>query len=170
MNGLSQDSIAIDTNVFEHLLNPQENVDGHIGDLLRKLSKDKIHLLVDDKKRIRKEYWNRLNSYVQKERVAEGQAERILLIYWFSAANQEVVSVKQNDALMKAIQNIIHEKRGKAVTDRFYVYIAFKKGRILVTNDNKDIVNRRGQLRQKTRKARPNGADIMTSETAHSKL
>ena len=170
MNGLTQDLIAIDANVFEHLLNRQKNTQKHIGALLQQLIEDEIRLLVDDKKRIRKEYSNRLNSYVQKEQAAEGNAERIVLRHWFALENQKIVSVDQDDPLMKAVQNIIHEKRGKAVTDRFYVYVAFKEGRILVTNDIKDIVNRRSQLRKITRKARPNGADIMTSKKAHSNL
>ena len=57
MNRLTCDYIAIDTNVFEHLLNPQENTNNHIDTLLRTLTRDRVGLIVDDKKRIENELW-----------------------------------------------------------------------------------------------------------------
>lgn len=170
MNGLTRDWIAIDTNVFEHLLYPKENSYGDIWKLLSQLKSDEIRLLVDNKHRIAKEYNKRLGSRIQKEPVSEGKAERILLMHWFFPDNQEVVDIKQKDALMTAIGGIIPTQRGKPVTDRFFVYVAFKKGRVLVTNDHADIVSRRANLLQKTRNIRPNGADIMTPKKACQKL
>ena len=35
---LTRNEVAIDTNVFQHLLNPQNNVDSHINRLLEYLS------------------------------------------------------------------------------------------------------------------------------------
>ena len=170
MNGLIRDWIAIDTNVFEYLLNPKENTNGHISKLLSQLRKDEIRLLVDNKRRITKEYNKRLGSRSQMKSVGEGKAERILLMHWFSPENQEVVDIKQQDTLMTAIRGIIFTQRGKPVTDRFFVYVAFKKGRVLVTNDHADIVSRRAELLQKTRNVRPKGADIMKSIEAYNKL
>ena len=164
MNNLTEDSIAIDANVFEHLLNPKQNHDNHITILLGQLRRDQIRLLVDDKKRIVKEYGQRLINYMNK--TAGDNPNRILLAYWFSRDNMEVVCVAANDKLMTAIKDIILVKSGKAVTDRFYVYVAFKKGGILVTNDNEDILKNREELKRKTKNFCPRGRDIMTSQQA----
>ena len=47
MNILTEDFIAIDTNVFEHLFNPEKNTDNHIWNLIERLYKDEIGLLID---------------------------------------------------------------------------------------------------------------------------
>lgn len=171
MNGLTNDLIAIDANVFEHLLNPQENTNGHIGDLLQQLIKDKIRLLVDDKDKIVNEYKSCLLSYMEKTTVDEGKAERIILRYWLLPQNKgaihEIVLVNQLDDLMTAITELIPPTKRK---DRFYVYVAFKKGRVLVTNDHKDIVDHKAELKRKTKSFRLNGADIVDSREAYNRL
>ena len=55
MNSLTQDVIAIDANVFRHLTNPQNNVEGHISALLSQLIQDGIQYLVDDRSEIARE-------------------------------------------------------------------------------------------------------------------
>ena len=52
--------VAIDTNVFLHLRNPQENTNSHINDLLKYLQANKTNLVVDDKRRILNEYNNQI--------------------------------------------------------------------------------------------------------------
>ena len=46
-----QDSVAIDTNVFMHLLNPEQNPDGHIHRLLGFLIEQQTGLLTDEQGR-----------------------------------------------------------------------------------------------------------------------
>ncbi len=170
MNGQNQDSIAIDTNVFEHLLYSEMNVDGHITKLLSQLIESNIRLLVDDKGRIRGEYYERFCSRSQKKSLGEGKAERILLKHWFSIENQKVVDIKPQDALMRAIRSIIRPEAQKRVTDGFFVYVAFKIGKVLVTNDHNDIVNRKAALKRKTKRFCQEGADIMSSQEAYNNL
>ena len=166
MNQLTKDLIAIDANVFERLFNPSKNRAGHITILLTRLKDDQIHLLVDDKDKIVNEYYNRLKPHMKGE-----DEKRILLThYWLLPGNRKVVCVNTNDKLMVAIKGIIPVKRGKPITDRFYVYVAFKKGRILVTNDRKDIFDNREELKRKTKKFCPRDGDIMTSQQAHDRL
>ncbi len=47
MNNLTPDLIAIDTNVFEHLMNPEKNTNCHIHELLKRFIEDQINLLID---------------------------------------------------------------------------------------------------------------------------
>ena len=54
MNKITCDYIAIDTNVFEHLLNPHENCANHIDKLLGTLAADRVGLIVDEKKKNRR--------------------------------------------------------------------------------------------------------------------
>ena len=168
MNKLTNDWIAIDANVFEHLLNPQQNHGNHITILLGQLRSDRIRLLVDDKRKIPNEYENRLGRYIQNER--NDDPNRILLYYWLLPDNQEVVCVDKNDQLMIAIKGIIFVASGKPVTDWSYVYVAFKQGKILVTNDYEDILKNGKELKRKTKKLCPRGGDVMGSQQAHDKL
>jgi len=163
MSSLTRDTIAIDANVFRHMFNPQNNVDGHIHALLNQLMDDKIKLLIDDEGEILKECNHQLKPYLKSEddRYAEGP----LLLYWFRQANQKLVPVDSIDDLMTAINPIVPPCKG---ADRFYVYVALKEGRILVTNDKKDIWNVRDSLLEI--EARAEGADILTSQEAHRKL
>lgn len=163
MNGLTNDTIAIDANVFGQLTTKDNRE--HIGELLRRLIEDEIHLLVDEGKKIVTEYDSFFPRYLEcaDERGAEGE----LILYWFSSENHKVVPVDTKDNLMVAIRNIIPAHRGQ---DRFYVYVAFKKGRVLVSNDEKDIWRHRHELKRRTKRFRPNEADIVTSDEAHSRL
>ena len=165
MNGLTNDTIAIDANVFGHITTKDKCKRKYIGKLLRRLLEDNISLLVDDKKKIIAEYGNLFPRYLERadERGAEGE----LISYWFHSKNHKTVPVDTRDNLMVAITNIVPARKGK---DRFYVYIAFKEGRVLVSNDGKDIWKRRGELKKKTNRFRTRGADILTSREACNKL
>ncbi len=57
-----QDAVAIDTNVFIHLLNPQENVESHINELLKNLQLAQVSLIVDESGRILGEYNNQIGA------------------------------------------------------------------------------------------------------------
>ena len=172
-----KDSVAIDTNVFIHLLNPCKNTDSHISALLRYLQIQAVALIVDDGNRISNEYETRIIPAIKTS--DERDNERYLLNYWFGQwnnAERHVVVVNRRDRLMVAIEKVIS---GRKQVDRTFVYVAFKIGKVLISNDEKDIVrgptrkrklpSRRRRLLRKTKKLRPDGADIITSEKAHAK-
>ena len=175
MNGLTSDCIAIDTNIFEHLLNPKHNTKNHISKLFEKLMDDEIALLMDDKKRITAEYSNKIEKILDKKDVEiKGEIRVLGTVYSYFMDNKEIVPVDFLDPLMTAITKIIPANKG---ADRFFVYVAFKKGRILITNDRKDMIDegnqagkRRQKLLQKTKKYRLKEANILTSATAYEKL
>ena len=173
-NSLPGDFIAIDTNVFEGLLNPQENTDDHIGALLTFLALGGVRLLVDGEDgRIVKEYRNRLARFFDRQ---SGSGEMVyqdhleVLRYWFRLESHREVGVNHGDTLMNAIKTIIDS--GSA-TDRTFAYVVINEDRILVTNDRKDFIdfgNRRGQRRQKllrlAKQQRKKQAGILTSREA----
>ena len=53
---LVRDEVAIDTNVFQDLLNPQNNACSHINRLLEYLIRERTTLVVDDQGLIASEY------------------------------------------------------------------------------------------------------------------
>ena len=66
MNNLACDYIAVDTNIFEHLLNPAENTDNHITILFQSMINDEVGLIVDNKGVINNEYLNRLKPRIKE--------------------------------------------------------------------------------------------------------
>lgn len=164
-----QDAVAIDTNVFIHLLNPQSNPDGHINQLLTHLIGLGIALLVDDGGRIAGEYNHLLGAAISGQ---NDRNEIYILRYWILNAPRRSVEVSGNDALMTAISRVIIEP--SEAVDRVFVYVALKAGKILISNDEMHIVTgpRRGS-RQTARRDRmlrrfaTAGAEILTSQEAH---
>ena len=163
------DYVAIDTNVFLHLLNPQRNIDSHITKLLAHLRTQGTMHLVDDRGRIQNEYMDQIGQVLiqSDERGIEGD----ILRYWMIDATPRRVPVNLQDNLMQAIRGVIIER--SEVVDRIFVYVAFQTGSVLISNDETDIVigpprergqrPRRDRLLRGTRRLRPNGADILTS-------
>lgn len=169
------DSIAIDTNVFEHLLNPQENVCGHIDVVLKYLEDCNATLISDSKGRIEGEYDNRLGRLI--ECAPEGP-QRQILEYWINVCHRYKVDLKFDDQLMGGIESVIREP--KETVDRIFVYVAFKSGRHLITNDRLHIVDgpekkkghRRAKLLKILKKRGRNirAVDILTSCEAYTKF
>ncbi len=170
MNGLTCDYIAIDTNVFLHLTNEKFNSDRHIHKLLQvpKEGENKIHLLVDTNGEIFSEYGRHLlkEEFLQsRQRKNEAQ----IIKYWLRFAPRKPISVHKTDQLWSAIFSIIPE--AKEEVDRIFVYVAFQTGRILISNDRKHIVSRRGQLKSCYRNGFcSNGADVMDSQEAYNRI
>ena len=172
--GPFQDAAGIDTNVFSHLLNPQNNPDGHINSLLTHLFEQQVALLVDDGGRITGEYERSITPLIQ--RLDEARNERQILRYWMTSAPSRKVEFSEGDALMAGIRQVIS---GDAAVDRIFVYVAFKEGKVLISNDKGDIVfgsdrgrgyvPRRERLLQITQDCRPPGADILTAREAYEK-
>ncbi len=167
------DAVAIDTNVFLHLLNSQENTGLHINGLLKHLKNLDIRLVVDDKDRIFGEYLAQVGPVIA--RVDDQRDEIHIMRYWVLYANRCTVIVNQQDRLMSAIKRVITE-RNESV-DRSFVYVALRSGRILLTNDKLHILYgpphskarpRRDRLLGTTRKIRPSGSDILSSVEAYS--
>ena len=172
MNNLTNDYIAIDTNVFEHLLNPKENKFNHIEILLYKLKEDDIRLIIDSEGRIWNEYINRIIQEIKK---CENSNYNELFRYWLSPEpKNKLISVNQDDDLMVAIKGVTG--RDKA-TDRIFIYVAICGNWVLVTNDRNDILdggnikyNRRKQLLKIARKQGFKSARIYDSEEAYTAL
>ena len=176
-NELADDHIAIDTNIFEHLLNPDINAEDHIGRLLSALRDDDIGLIIDAGRRINAEYRRRFS----KHKNIRNQDHLYTLKYWSNPDRIKLeVDVNPRDNLMTAIRRIIPDRdHGKVscAIDRLFVYVAFNSDRVLVTNDRRDILgekttrgNRRAQLLKKAKQMRKRNAAIYDSQEACSKL
>ena len=171
-----QDCVAIDTNVFVHLLNPEQNADSHISRLLVHLQSQSLALITDDRGRIADEYERIITPMV--ENLDESLNERYVLLYWTQYAMCCNVPLDMQDRMMQAIRGVITETSENV--DRIFVYVAFKKGKLLITNDEMHIVfgptrergrtPRRDRLLRATRRHCPDGADILTSKEAHDKI
>ena len=175
-NSPFQDAIAIDTNVFEHLLNPQENRGGHINRLLTHLIEECVALLLDKDGRIWGEYLNRIGPILENS--DDRGAEIYILRYWIVDPPRLHSAVDLSDGLMTIIKRVIPEH--SATVDRNLVYVALLKGRVLVSNDRTHIVcgpgresgqiPRRDRLKRSSRRMRPKGGDILTSQEAEAMI
>lgn len=168
--------VAIDTNVFIHILNDQNNQDEHINTLLGHLYKKRVSLLLDNNGRIMGEYKHLITPLI------EGSNERLfestLLRYWIHFAPKKYSEVKLNDELMTAIRKIIHER--EEVVDQIFVYIALRERKTLITNDYIHILSgptnesnespRRTRLLRITRRHRDRGGAILNSQEAFDKI
>ena len=171
-----QDAAGIDTNVFEHLLNPQNNPENHINYLLVHLQRQGIALLVDAGGRIAGEYNHHLGPIIR--RTDDQRNEIYILRYWMEYAPRCEVTVNGSGQLMTAIRGVIREP--SEAVDRIFVYVSVSQGKLLVSNDEVHIVfgperesrlgARRQRLLRDSRGLRPQGADILTSQEAHAKI
>ena len=176
-NELADDYIAIDTNIFEHLLNPAINADDHIGRLLSALRDDDIGLIIDAGRRISAEYRHRFSMHKN----VPNQDHLYTLKYWSNPARIKLeVSVSPQDSLMTTIKRIIPDRdRGKisCAIDRLFVYVTIQSDRVLVTNDRRDIHgektargDKRTQLLKKAKQMRKRNTAIYDSREACNRL
>lgn len=164
MNGLTDDFIAIDTSVFGHLIDAEINADRHINRLLATLAQKRIILLVDTGGEISAEYAHHLRE--EKLNAKQRGNEAQILKYWMNPASRKKVDVDKNDSLWRAIFSVIPEQNEEP--DRVFVYVAFKKGRILICNDLKHVIKRRNDLKLCYNPSTiPAGADVMPSSEAY---
>ena len=181
MNNLTSDYIAIDTNVFEHLLNPDQNYNDHIDRLLDSLARNTIRLIVDEEGRIENEYANRILPIITNKKSQVSPAKLNMLTLWLGSpiSFTKKVSTKNKESLMSEIKKIIRES-GTNV-DRTFVFVAFYLDRILISNDMQDIVegpknrteDRRLILLRNTKKLRSkndSASEILTSKEAAERL
>ena len=171
-----QDEVAIDTNVFEHLLNDQHNPEGHINRLLEYLSLKRMKLLVDDRNVIGSEYLTHIIPMLRGKSVKGNELN--ILRYWTNLENRVSVPIPRNHRLMTAIEKVIVEP--PKVADRTFVFVAFRRGKILISNDYEDIIigparenrrpHRRDRLLREAKRWLEEGADILISEEAWVKI
>ncbi len=180
-NSLTNDCIAIDTNIFLHLFHPEINEENHIGELLNSVSETddgrRVSLIVDAGGKIEREYERKWYEY---RKVESQEHHRYRLEDWFlpDRRSRVQIPVDQNGALMRAIKNIVAgaRKSGSSV-DRIFVYVAIEKNRILITNDRADIIDgggkpgeRKNKLLRVAKKHNRKDARIYTSREAHQQL
>ena len=169
-----QDAVAIDTNVFIHLLNPQENIESHINELLKDLQTAQVSLIVDESGRILGEYNNRIGPMIRQS--DDMRDEILILRYWTLNCPRLTTKLVHNDALMTAIRGVIVEL--DQTVDRILVYVALLRGKALISNDRMNIVlgppsestERRQRLLRNTRRFRSGDAEILTSLEAHARI
>jgi len=85
---MSHNDVTIDTNVFEHLFNPQNNVQDHIDTLLGRLVEKGVVLCVDNKGRIFGEYDNRLKPLFK---AMSDQGQRLFWLRYFLWTQNPIV-------------------------------------------------------------------------------
>lgn len=161
--------IAIDTNVFGHITNMEQNSDYHINKMLQTLFfKVGACLLVDDRGFIVNEY----NRHILKEEQSLTEDERSILRIWMDPQYHATVSVDESSRLWIDICSIVPEEPepGRENVDRTLVHVAFVENRLLISNDWGDIINKRGALKSKARELGRLRADIMTSKEASARL
>jgi hypothetical protein len=158
--------IAIDTNIFEHLLNPAINYDSHIDRLLGDLIRLQYQLLVDSTRKIGNEYQQMIVPIIQSRDDMGQQLQ--LLRHWMNPDVRFQVDLIQTDNLMQQIRRIIRERNEHA--DRAFVYVVCRGDSILVTNDHTHILGRRVKLLRRTRRERGQNTDIQSSNDAFSNL
>ena len=189
VNNLTNDFIAIDTNIFEGLLIHRRGNDkafriySEIYKLLSALLSDKtpIKLLVDDEGKIDEEYIKfMLRQFHQPDPPQEGD-ERTILIEWMRR-ERSCVKIYRNDELKIKIKKVLIQEQNKkenvSGVDINFVYIALKKGRPLITNDRKNIIDKRkwdGKRRKELlnipkKSGRKTGANILTSKEGYAKI
>ncbi len=167
--------IVIDTNVFKHLCDRdvKYNSDGHCSFLLGGLAMQNCVLLIDDAGLFLHEF----NAIVrpQFERESEIAGEIAILRYWADPGNYSVKEISEHKQLIAAIKTVIVENER---ADRAFVYLAFRNGRVLVTNDESHIViwpikkkekggERRTRLVKACKAYLNQGAEILFSSEAY---
>lgn len=169
-------SVAIDTNIFQQLLNPAFNIDDHIGQFLRALQDQETRIICDDLGKIFGEYESTLTPIIRNR--SETDSAIYVLRYWVEIAPKATEKVNLRDQLMTRIRQVIKE-RSESV-DQILVYVALKGGKPLITNDHIHIVDgppretkqgkRSHRLLKGTKRLRPPGAEILTSLEARGRL
>jgi len=159
--------IALDTNIFEHLLNRSKewNEDGHVSRLLDCLQANAFELCVDDKGKIAGEYSTMIVPIIAS-RDEEG-IERYVLSYWMLYCERRNVPMDLRDTRTARIRSIIpiHES-----VDQAFVYVVCAEDCKLITNDDVHILSHRSELRKRTKQYRGNNTDFISSRQAVDQL
>ena len=153
--------IAVDTNVFLHLLNRQEDPDSHIDHLLIHLAREGYVLCVDSLGKISAEYQEKIEPALKD--ASDMGIARILLSHWMKGERIQV-TIDLQGALISAVKEVIPERN--ETVDRLFVAVSCTQPCALVTNDDTHILSRKRELRRKTRKWHKGELEIMNSREA----
>ena len=118
------------------MLNPQENVCGHIDILLQNMRDIGVILILDSKHRISAEYNDRTVPLFKNQRT--DSSKRFLIQYWTQDCKQYRVHVEHSSELMQKIKRSLPQGEG---TDAVFVFVVFRCGGTLLTNDRDDIID-----------------------------
>jgi hypothetical protein len=158
---MAEDEVTIDTNVFVHLLNPLNNTDDHIDQLLSSLVEKQITLCVDNKGRMEGEYETHVVPLFQ---AASDQDLRMFwLRYFMDDGHKQLVPLRFGDALMVSIRRQI---RFAEPSDHVFVYVAISSNTLLVSNNSKHITDHRAALRKCARTHGSKSTDFVSSQKA----
>jgi hypothetical protein len=150
--------VTVDTNVFVHLFNPQNNVDGHIDKLLGSLVDRRATLCVDATGRMKGEYITHVVPLIKKA------SEETLEVYWlryFMEYNEwHSIPVDFGDQLMVSIRRVLMIAER---SDHVFVYVAIGSNTVLVSNNPKHITNYRNELRKSARRYGSKSTDFVSS-------
>ena len=176
MRGLARGtppSIAIDTNIFYVARDEVRDTDGHITEFLRSDPGGETHLLLDKGGLIQEEYrfqiWKHLQDMGQEE-----FGTRQIVLHWmhkiFRGDGRKVIEVdvdKSGDLWVAIVSHVPKRER----QDATFVYMAYAQGRTLITNDERDILKRRGKIESRVQEAGVpvSETEILSSEEAHQK-
>jgi len=149
---MREDTVVIDTNVFEHWFNPDWNGDGHINRLLDGLVLQKRRLCVDEGRRIYGEYEDRFDQYR-----SHPERTRFLLQLrgLMTLVPHEVIQVDHGDGLAKCI-SVTMGKAGAEPSDKVFVYVACAADSLLISNNHSHVNDHAKHLKKcaKTNMAR----------------
>lgn len=155
------DEVTIDTNVFVHLFNPQNNRGNHIDKLLGSLVERRFGLCIDDQERILGEYRIHIIPLFKK---ADDEGLRVFwLRYFLLDANKKIVAVEHADQLMTSIRRAIYRAER---SDHVFVYVAITTDTILISNNPRHITDHRQVLRKSARRHGSKTTDFVDSEQA----
>ena len=160
--------VAIDTNIFKHLLNvgdEGENSDGHITELLNGLALIVPSLNLDNKNKIGAEYEKHITPIILKN--DERRTELPILRFWMLTLGRRIVSVDLQDGLMASIKEVVSRAK---VVDRVFIAVAIHGDCLFVTNDDHDVIGRRREIRRRTRRYMGPNTRFVNSQEAHTKL
>jgi hypothetical protein len=158
--------IVIDANVFEHLLNPQENVDKHINQLLAVITSSH-QLYIDRGGKIKGEYEVRLEAAINNPE-QQDNFEIYLLRFWLKMKEMKIVEADTPQSLREAIKKVIIEV--SETIDRCFVETAALSGCDLITNDELHIHNRAKDLKKALKKLGYKKTEIINSLEAKDKF
>lgn len=166
------EAMVIDTNVLEHVFNPEINHDHHIERLLKKFAEQRRKLCIDrpkptQKSRIIGEYESRLQFHL---RALEDQGH---IAQWFRyllvLAERVDTPVDLTDNL--GAQIVGHMKSvGAEVTDRIFVYVACNLDSVMVSNNSRHVTNLRRELRRAARRVGSKSTDFLSSVEAEADM
>ncbi len=164
-DGLPNDYLAIDTNVFGNIANTDEDGRARTLELLDFLKGKKTRLLTDKGKRIQDEYECHINTRKFRKQHARNRKLRRVLKYWMHLGIRTRIDAENSEIWPDISNEMPHDE-----VDATFVCVAFIKDRALITNDHRDILSKRETLKRIAERSGLMEADVISSDAAHAKM